>query len=46
MGSKGVMMVPYLAHHFGLYLAGEQELLPEVNILRYLSFYKELTPLP
>jgi glycine/D-amino acid oxidase-like deaminating enzyme len=44
MGSKGVMMAPYLAHHFGLYLAGGQELLPEVNILRYLSFYKALTP--
>jgi glycine/D-amino acid oxidase-like deaminating enzyme len=46
MGSKGVMMAPYLAHHFEQYLAGRQELLAEVNILRYLSFYKELTPLP
>jgi glycine oxidase len=46
MGSKGVMMAPYLAHHFELYLTGAQELLPEINILRYLSFYKELTPLP
>jgi glycine/D-amino acid oxidase-like deaminating enzyme len=45
MGSKGVMMAPYLAQHFGLFLAGTQELLPEVNILRYLSLYKELTPL-
>jgi glycine oxidase len=45
MGSKGVMMAPYLAQHFNLYLAGGQELLPEVNILRYLSLYKELTPL-
>jgi glycine/D-amino acid oxidase-like deaminating enzyme len=46
MGSKGVMLAPYLAHHFELYLAGGQELLPEVNILRYISLYKELTPLP
>lgn len=46
LGSKGVMMAPYLAHHFSLYLTGEQELLPEVNILRYLSFYEKLTPLP
>ncbi|MGV3505016.1 MAG: NAD(P)/FAD-dependent oxidoreductase [Adhaeribacter sp.] len=44
MGSKGVMMAPYLAGHFEAYLTGQQDLLPEVNILRYLSFYKELTP--
>lgn len=44
MGSKGVMMAPYLARHFEAYLTGQQDLLPEVNILRYLSFYKELTP--
>lgn len=46
MGSKGVMMVPYLAHHFALYLSGAQELMPEVNILRYLSFYNESTTPP
>jgi glycine/D-amino acid oxidase-like deaminating enzyme len=45
LGSKGVMMAPYLAHHFELYLSGAQELLPEVNISRYISLYKELTPL-
>lgn len=44
MGSKGVMMAPYLAYHFEQHLAGKQELLPEVNILRYKSLYKELTP--
>jgi glycine oxidase len=45
LGSKGVMMAPYLAHHFEQYLGGGQELLPEINILRYISLYKELTPL-
>ena len=45
LGSKGVMMAPYLAQHFAQYLAGGQELLPEINILRYIALYKELTPL-
>jgi len=41
MGSKGVMMAPYLAHHFGQVLQGEEELMKEVNILRYLTLYQE-----
>jgi glycine oxidase len=45
MGSKGVMMAPYLAHHFVKSFTG-QELMPEVNILRYLSLYKEHIKLP
>jgi len=46
MGSKGVMMAPYLAHHFGRVLQGEEELIPEVNILRYLTLYQEHKLLP
>jgi len=41
MGSKGVMMAPYLAHHFGRVLRGEEELISEVNISRYLALYQE-----
>ncbi|QCR24401.1 FAD-binding oxidoreductase [Pontibacter sp. SGAir0037] len=41
MGSKGVMMAPYLADHYAAYLAGQAELLPGVNISRYLSLYYE-----
>jgi glycine oxidase len=41
MGSKGVMMAPYLAHHFVQVLRGTEELLPEINILRYITLYKE-----
>ncbi len=41
MGSKGVMMAPYLAAHFAASLAGEAELLPGVNISRFLSLYYE-----
>ncbi|WP_114782741.1 NAD(P)/FAD-dependent oxidoreductase [Botryobacter ruber] len=39
MGSKGVLMVPYLASLFADALAGNAELLPEVNITRYFSLY-------
>ena len=46
MGSKGVMMAPYLAHHFGRVLRGEEELIPEINILRYLALYQEHKLLP
>ena len=46
MGSKGVMMAPYLAHHFGRVLRKEEELIPEVNILRYLALYQEHKLLP
>jgi glycine/D-amino acid oxidase-like deaminating enzyme len=41
MGSKGVMMAPYLAHHFERVLSRQEELNPEVNILRYLALYQE-----
>jgi len=41
MGSKGVMMAPYLAHHFEQVLSRKEELNPEVNILRYLALYQE-----
>jgi glycine/D-amino acid oxidase-like deaminating enzyme len=39
MGSKGVLMAPYLAAQFAASMAGETELLPEVHISRYLSLY-------
>ncbi|MCC9136329.1 NAD(P)/FAD-dependent oxidoreductase [Pontibacter silvestris] len=39
MGSKGVLMAPYLAHNFAKALAGEAELLPDVHISRYYSLY-------
>ncbi|MGV3589137.1 MAG: NAD(P)/FAD-dependent oxidoreductase [Adhaeribacter sp.] len=41
MGSKGVMLAPYLAHHFVQVLKGAEELLPEINILRYITLYRE-----
>lgn len=41
MGSKGVMMAPYLADHFMRVLGGTEELLSEINILRYITLYKE-----
>lgn len=41
MGSKGVMMAPYLAYHFLQVLKGAEELLPEINILRYITLYRE-----
>uniref|UniRef100_UPI0032194AF0 NAD(P)/FAD-dependent oxidoreductase n=1 Tax=Pontibacter chitinilyticus TaxID=2674989 RepID=UPI0032194AF0 len=39
MGSKGVLMAPYLAQHFAEALTGGAEVLPEVNISRYFSLY-------
>lgn len=39
MGSKGVLMAPYLAQQFAKALAGEEELLPDIQISRYLSLY-------
>ncbi|MFD2248498.1 NAD(P)/FAD-dependent oxidoreductase [Pontibacter ruber] len=39
MGSKGVLMAPYLAHLYAQALAGEAELLPDVHISRYFSLY-------
>ena len=41
MGSKGVLMAPYLAQHFAAALAGDEELMPEIHIFRYLSLYYE-----
>lgn len=45
MGSKGVMLAPYLASHFAAYLNAKEELLPEINILRYLTLYQEQSKL-
>jgi glycine/D-amino acid oxidase-like deaminating enzyme len=39
MGSKGVLMAPYLADLFAKALAGEAEMLPDVQISRYYSLY-------
>ncbi|MFT2010316.1 NAD(P)/FAD-dependent oxidoreductase [Pontibacter sp. 13R65] len=39
MGSKGVLMAPSLAARFAEALAGEADMLPEVNISRYFSLY-------
>ncbi|MBB6613063.1 FAD-binding oxidoreductase [Pontibacter sp. Tf4] len=39
MGSKGVLMAPYLAKHFADALAGTIELMPEIHISRYFSLY-------
>lgn len=39
MGSKGVLMAPYLAQQFAATLTGQGELLPEVHISRYFSLY-------
>ena len=41
MGSKGVMMAPYLAWHFRQVLEEKEELNPEINILRYITLYKK-----
>lgn len=43
MGSKGVMMAPYLARHFADVLEGKEQLLKEVNISRYYSLYYAYT---
>jgi glycine/D-amino acid oxidase-like deaminating enzyme len=39
MGSKGVLMAPYLADLFAKALAGEAEILPDVHISRFYSLY-------
>ena len=39
MGSKGVMMSPYLAENFVESLEGKTKLLPEIHISRYFSLY-------
>ncbi len=39
MGSKGVLMAPYLATHFAAMLTSGTEVMPEVNISRYFSLY-------
>lgn len=39
MGSKGVLMAPFLASQFAACLAGEGTLWPEVSISRYQQFY-------
>ncbi|MCC9166658.1 NAD(P)/FAD-dependent oxidoreductase [Pontibacter harenae] len=41
LGSKGVVMAPYLAERLATALEGEGELLPDVHISRYLSLYYE-----
>ncbi len=41
MGSKGVSLMPYLAQHFTSSLVFQQEIMPEININRYLSLYKK-----
>ncbi len=40
MGSKGVSLIPYLAQHFTDYLVFQKEIMPEININRYISLYK------
>ncbi|HEY4651451.1 MAG TPA: FAD-binding oxidoreductase [Pontibacter sp.] len=39
MGSKGVLMAPYLSQHFVDVLTGKTELMPEIHISRYFSLY-------
>ncbi|GHA73747.1 NAD(P)/FAD-dependent oxidoreductase [Pontibacter akesuensis] len=39
MGSKGVLMAPYLAQHFAAALESGTEVMPDVHISRYLSLY-------
>ncbi|NDK57099.1 NAD(P)/FAD-dependent oxidoreductase [Pontibacter fetidus] len=39
MGSKGVLMAPYLSQHVADALAGQTELMPEIHISRYYSLY-------
>lgn len=41
LGSKGVMMAPYLAHHFMRVLTQQEEILPEINIFRYITLYQK-----
>ncbi|MEJ8804437.1 NAD(P)/FAD-dependent oxidoreductase [Pontibacter sp. H249] len=39
MGSKGVLMAPFLANNFAEALEGKTDLLPEIHISRYFSLY-------
>ncbi len=41
MGSKGVLMAPFLAEQFAGMLAGEGALWPEISITRYQQFYQK-----
>ncbi|HYK56462.1 MAG TPA: FAD-dependent oxidoreductase, partial [Flavisolibacter sp.] len=41
MGSKGVLMAPFLAAQFADCLAGKSEIWPEVSIARYRKFFHE-----
>ncbi|MGB0929793.1 MAG: NAD(P)/FAD-dependent oxidoreductase [Chitinophagales bacterium] len=41
LGTKGVSLSPYFAHHFAAYLEGEEALQKEVDIERYSKFCKE-----
>jgi glycine oxidase len=43
MGSKGVMMAPYLADKFADALEGKADLFPEIHISRYFSLYYDYT---
>lgn len=40
LGTKGVSLAPYFANHFCNYLENNDPLIPEINIERYFSFYK------
>lgn len=40
LGSKGVMIAPWLANHFIAYLLNESELDAEVDLKRFYKFYK------
>lgn len=39
MGSKGVLMAPYLAQNFSDALEGKSELMPDIHISRYFPLY-------
>ena len=39
LGTKGVSLAPYLAHHLADWLEGQGELLREVNICRFKALY-------
>ena len=41
MGSKGVSLVPYMAHRFIDFLLNGAEIMPETNINRYISLYNK-----
>lgn len=37
LGSRGILMAPWLAQNFADYLEGKAELIPEVNVIRFTS---------